>query len=113
MSKVTDADDKLGFMKEGLMALGATAGILRRYHCSPVQAHPLDFSGFAGALRSVCQQASLDKQGADDLDLLVEVFAAYHDAVSAGIQLEATEFKRGLNSVRRYRTWLQSVFCKE
>lgn len=49
----------------------------------------------------------------DDLDVLVEVFAAYHDGVREGIPLEAAEFKRGLNSVRRYRTWLLSVFCKE
>ncbi len=95
------------------MALGATAGVLRRYNRAPVQAHSLDFSAFAGALRSVCQNEARDERGVDDLDVLVEVFAAYHDAVQARIPLEAAELRRGLDSVRRYRTWLLSVFCKE
>lgn len=112
MSRVIDADAKLAFMKEGLMALGATAGVLRRYNRSPAQAHPLDFSAFAGALRSVCQKEARDERGVDDLDVLVWVFAGYHDAVRAGIQLDAAEFRRGLNSVRRYSTWLHSMFCK-
>ena len=98
------------FAFEAMVTLAVAERVLNHFGHRLQRADKTDFSGFAGALASLCCQQQRDSGGIDDLETTIAVLSVYRDSARRRIPLGDEQLRRGFESAERCRTWLRQTF---
>jgi len=110
MGNPKESEHRHAFMIEAAKAFGAVSRVLRHFGFEPKRSDVLDFSGFVDNIQTLCRSQRRDSSGIEDLRVTISVFDSYHQTVRQRSGLEDDQFKRGLASAQRLRSWLHQAF---